>query len=103
VNLFTIKASNLTNYKVPCYTIFSKHCSLNLQFSFRMTGQDSHPYKTSYSNTMQHNNHEKGGQLLTKHSYNIFSELPLPTINHLASLRTVVHDASNPRDVSYVV
>ena len=44
------------------------------------------------SNTMQHNINKQGGQILRKHSYNIFSELPPPTINHLACLRTVVHD-----------
>ena len=55
------------------------------------------------SNTMQHNINKQGGQILTKCSYNIFSELPLPTINHLACLRTVMHDVCNLWSVSYVV
>jgi hypothetical protein len=54
-------------------------------------------------NTMQHNINKQGGQVLTKRTYNIFSELPPRTINHLACLRTVMHDVWNLWSVSYVV
>jgi hypothetical protein len=35
VNLFTTATSNLTNYTFPCYTIFSKYCTLSLHFNLR--------------------------------------------------------------------
>jgi len=47
------------------------------------------------SNKMQHNSNKHGGQILTKHSYNILSELPPTTINHLACLRTMVYHVWN--------